>query len=277
MSADLGLVDYEFWHGDLSGNGLDFGLNSNVDVMKVEGLTDQNALVSDRQHHNQFGDIPGVYLARSRLIVFELDVRKGALSDTAWRDLIDDVEGEFTIVKDINELEDGSQLHWQVPGNPERFLRARCVKRKRIMEPDSELGLTRIAVQLRASDPRFYTAAPNTDLANTGTFTVTNNGKQRAYPRILFERALGGTSVKITNNDTGVVFEVTGLGGTVDLTADMDQLVRGATGLVVFRATTNDYPDWIQPRTPFYLRPGTNSITLQAGDDVGFTWWDTFV
>ncbi len=277
MSTDLGLVDYEFYYGASSGGDLDFGLNTNIDVMKVEGLTDQNALVSDKQHHNRFGDIPGTHLARARLVVFELDVRKGVLSDTAWRNLIDDVEGHFTIVKNVTDIEDGHQLHWQVPGNAERFLRARCVKRKRVMEPDSELGLTRIAVQLRASDPRFYVAAPNNDLANTGTFTVTNNGKQKAYPRILFERAGGGTSVKIINNDTGVVFEVTGLGGTIDLTADMDQLVRGSTGLVVFRATTNDYPDWIQPRTPFYLQPGTNSITLLAGDDVGFTWWDTFV
>ncbi len=272
MSTDLGLLDYEFYYGVAAGGDLDFGLNTNIDVMKVEGLTDQNALVSDKQHHNQFGDIPGTHLARSRLIVFELDVRKGALSDTAWRDLIDDVEEHFTIDKD-NE----NELHWQVPGNPERFLRCRCVKRKRIMEPDSELGLTRIAVQLRASDPRFYVAAPNTDPANTGSFVVTNNGKQKAYPVILFERALGGTSVKITHDDTGVIFEVTGLGGTADLTADMDKLVRGDTGLVVFRTGFNDYADWIQPRTPFYLQPGTNNITLDAGDDVGFTWWDTFV
>ncbi len=272
MSSDIGLPSYGFYYGVAGGGDLTFGVNTNVDVMKVEGLTDQNALVSDKQHHNRFGDVPGRHLARSRLIVFDIDVRKGALTDAAWRNLIDDVEEHFTIDED-NE----NELHWQVPGNAERFLRARCVKRKRVMEPDSELGLTRISVQLRAADPRFYVAAPNTDLTNTGTFTVTNNGKQNAFPLIVFERALGGTTVGITNNDTGVVFSVGGLGGTADLTADMDKLIRGNTGLVVFRGSINDYPFWVQPRTPFYLRPGSNSVTLDDGDDVDFTWWDTFV
>ncbi len=272
MSTDLGLANYEFYFGVAGGGDLDFGLNTNIDVMKIDGLSDQNALVSDKQHHNRFGDIPGTHLARSRLITFDLDVRKGALSDSAWRNLIDDVEGHFTIDKDTE-----NELHWQVPGNSERFLRARCVKRKRLLLPESELGITRIAVQLRASDPRFYVAAPNSDNNNTGSFVVTNNGKQNAFPRILFERAGGGTSVKITNTTTGVIFEVGGLGGTGDLTGDMDKLVRGETGLVVFRTGFNDYPFWTQPRTPFYLQPGSNSITLNAGDDVDFTWWDTFV
>ena len=272
MSSDLGLLDYEFYYGAAGGGDLDFGLNSNIDVMKINGLTDQNAVVSDKQHHREFGDIPGIYLARSRVVTMELDIRQGALSDAAWRDLIDDVEGHFTIDKDTEQ-----ELHWQLPGDPERFLRGRTLRRGRVLDPDTELGICRISVQVRASDPRFYTAASNSDDNNTGSFTVTNNGKQDAYPIMVFERGASPATCGITNNTTGQIISVTGLSGTVDLTMDMNALVRGESGLVVFRGSTNDYGNWQQTREPFYLAPGANNIDVDAGGDVDFQWWDTFV
>lgn len=273
MSSDLGLLDYELYFGPAGGGGLDFGLNSNIDAMKIEGLTDLNTAFTDRQHHSQHGDIPGVSLARSRVIVFDVDVRKGSLTNTQWRDLIDDVEAAFTVDKT-----DQSELHWQFPGEEERFLRARPIRRKRVIDPDSELGICRVNIQLRAADPRFYTAAPSTDNANTGSFTVTNNGKVEAYPIITFER--GSTSPAtcgITNNTTGQVISVTGLSGTTDLVMDMDKLIRGDPGLVVYRGATNDYAKWQQTREPFYLAPGSNSIVLNNGDNVSFQWWNTYL
>ena len=273
MSSDLGIADYQFYWGPAGGGGLTFGDGTNVDAMGVEGLTSQNAMIKDRQHHQEFGDIPGIALATARAITFVLDVRRGNLTDVQWRDLIDDVESAFTINKLTQE-----ELHWQLPGEEERFLRARTQRRSRVIDPDSELGISRIAVQLRAADPRFYVAAPNTDNGNTGSFVVTNNGKHRAYPIITFDRGVTSPATcGITNNTTGQVISVTGLSGTTDLVMDMDALVRGETGLVVFRGTTNDYGNWQQTRHPFYLEPGANNIDLDAGDDVSFQWWDTFV
>lgn len=272
MSSDLGLNDYQFYLGPPVSGGLTFGDNTNVDVDRVKGLTDLDVRRAERAQPRRHGDIPGLHVANSRLIEFDVEIRKGGLSDTDWRDLIDDVEEAFS-VSDLVERE----LHWQWPGEEERFVRCRPTKRDTIRSFESEMGLLALRTQLIAHDPRVYVAAPSTDNANSGSFTVTNNGKQKAYPIITFHRT-AQTQVKITNSTTGQVLDIAGLpSASTDVVADMDQYVRGGSGLIIYVGSTNHYGDWVVPREPFYLTPGSNSITLDFGDTVDFQWWSTYI
>lgn len=274
MSSDLGLADYEYYFGPAGGvGGLDFGLNTNVDVMRIAGLHDLNVAISDLGYHGYDGDVPGIHLAEGRVVEITLHVRKGTQTDTQWRDLIDSVEGAFTVYKATQQ-----ELHWQYPGEEERFIRCRPTRRRRIVDPDSELGICEIQVQLHSPDPRVYTAAPLTDLNNTGTFSVTNNGSVNAYPIITFNRNTSLTRVRLQHNGTSQIIDVGGAGGltgaTTDVVCDMDRYIRGETGYVVYTDPgINHYGTWVVPRTPFYLEPGSNSLTLLNGSSVDIKFW----
>jgi len=169
------------------------------------------------------------------------------------------------------------ELHWQWPNEAERFIRVKPTKRDTERSFMTETGHFPIRAQLLAADPRWYTAAPAVLTNQTGTFSVTNSGKARAYPRLNFARS-AATRVRVTNNTTGVVLDVNGLpSASTDVTADMDIYIRGESGLVIFVGSTNHYGQWVVPRSPFYLLPGSNSLTLNNGTNVDVTHYHTFM
>lgn len=273
MSSNLGLVDYEFYFGPAGGTGgLEFGIGHFVDVMSIDGITDLEVLYSDMQHLLHHGDIPGVHLAVGKVVRFELEIRKATQTDTQWRDLIRSVESAFSVLTTEEQ-----ELHWKLPGETERFLRGRPVRRRRIIDPDSELGICSIEVELRQADPRYYTATKSTDNNNSGTFTVNNTGPEDAYPLITFDTGVGNSRGRIINNDTGVVLDVVDGYGTDQLGyADMDKYIRGDQGAIIYdHLSVSKYGAWVPPRTPFYLRPGNNSVSLTFGQTVSFEWWAT--
>jgi hypothetical protein len=216
--------------------------------------------------------MPGLHKANAKAIEFELHVRKGALTEAQWRSLILDVEEHFTVYDDSQV-----ELHYRLGNLAERFLRVRGLRRSYIISPDSELGIAVMKCQLTAADPRVYNASQSTDNNNTGAHTVTNNGRAAAYPIVTFGRT-AQTQVKITNSTTSQVLDINGFTASSgqSVVCNMDKLVRGDTGLIIYNPSTSVsyYGDWVVPRTPFYLAPGSNSITLNNGDDVSYAFYE---
>lgn len=273
MTSSLGLADYQFYFGPAGGGGLTFGASTFVDVMRVDGLEDLLVVTTDRKQVGQHGDVPGIHLAEGKTFTVDLNIRRDTQTDAQWRNLIDNVEAVFTAERSTQQ-----EFHWKFPGLSERFLYARTTRRRRLIDPDSELGIAALIIELRAPDPRFYAAAPTQLTGQTGTFNVTNNGKVKAYPVLTFNRGAGVTNVKVTNNTNGDIIDIQGLpDDQVACVADMDRYIRGDSGLIIYTGSTNQYGRWQTPRRPFSLEPGTNSLTLNTGTSIDVKLYDTYM
>lgn len=267
--------DYQFeylvqYSGALSST-LQFGAGTNIDVMNITGLEDLDVRVGDRAFTRNHGDIPGEHFATSRTVTLDLAIRQGSLTDQQYRDLIESAIHQHFLVRP--DFRDTEQLSFRMPGNPDRMIRARTIKRSYPRRADQEWGHATIQVMMRANDPRIYSLATNNSGAQSGTFNIVNDGKANVYPILTFAHA---GSVELTNNTYPNSFIATGLSGTA-LTADFDKYIRGERGLVVYDGSTNEYGKWTHPRRPFILGPGTNSITLTTGTSVTFVWRDTWI
>lgn len=281
MTSIRGLSNYQWYFGPAGGGGLTFGASTNVDVMVVDGHQDVNVETTSRPMIGRHGDVPGVHLARGSTISLTIQVRKGTLTDAQYSDLIESVEDAF---KPSSYVE--YELHWKDdPQQGEKFCFARCITRKRLLTPQQQFtfGIMEMDVLLERSDPRWYLAQPVSDINNTGTVSVTPvYGSGRVYPLIAFQRNASDTRCRITNNTTGQVLDINGLpAATSDIYAHMMRYIRGEAGLVIYDGTTNRYGYWVQPREPFYFishpAGATNSITINNGGPVDFTYYHTFL
>lgn len=275
MTQVLGLANYEFYFGPSGGRGLFFGANHNVDVMRVEGLTDLEVLYSDQQHLLQHGDVPGVHLTVAKVMLIEVEVRKGQLTDAEWRTLIRDVEGAFTVLRTEQH-----EFHWKLPGEPERFIRARPVRRRRIIDPDSELGIATIEIEFRVADPRTYAAEKViSPVFNTGQFRVVHEGTSEAYPLVVFTLGPNNTRATLWNATTQTRIDIQGgFSAGRKGYADMDKLVRGDQGIVVYdHNNQNKYAFWEAPRKPLGLARGVNQLSLMFAQSVQLHYWVTYL
>lgn len=246
----IGLSDYEF-HYIGEWDTLTFGAEGAtvpaVDVEEVSGLWDTDTRVGDREFAREFGDIQGLHRAEYREVRFKLEVRSNVLNQ-AYYDLIQKVRGVFTVMKE--PVAARGQLYYKFPNEPEKFIRARAIRRREPRQWRTEYGVLPMEILLRAPDPRIY--ATDTDTSTT------NDGDHYAYPVINFGAV---TSASITNNTTGDVLSITGATGSGDLKAHMDRWIRGVDDLIIFKGSTDNYGAWDQPRKPFRLAPGANSIS----------------
>lgn len=246
----LGLDDYQFnYEGQW--DDLTFGPNGatvpNVDVEEVSGLEDIDTRIGDREFAREDGDIGGLHRAEFREVRFKLEVRSSTLNQDYY-DLVQKTWNVFTRIKDPSDSQ--GVLTFKFPGQGERISRARAIRRRMPRNWRTEYGVLPLEVLLRASDPRVY--AVDTDTSST------NNGNEYAYPRINFGAV---ASASITNTTTGDELEISGASGSGDLIADMDRWIRGVDDLIIFRGSTDNYGAWEQPRKPFRLAPGSNTIT----------------
>lgn len=270
----MALSDYQFSYtvkySDSSTVTLTFGEGTDIDVIRVAGLQGIDVRVGDRSFTRQHGDVPGEHWLHPREVAIEMALR-GDPSLQAYWDLVDQaVHQIFQIRPFHNEVE---QLNWKFPGEEERFIRARVIHRNFDRRANTEWGYAPLTAVFRATDPRIYGTTLYNSGASSGTFNVTNNGIANVYPKLTFNQS--GTAT-LTNNTFPNTISITGQpGGT--LVADMDVMVRGINGLVVYIGSTNYYGNWAQPRSPFYLGPGTNSLTLTAGTSVTVEHRDTWV
>jgi hypothetical protein len=272
----MALSDYQFEYKILFTGGssttLTFGAGTVIDVMELEGLFDQDSRDGDRPFTRFHGDVQGEHTVAPKYINLSLAVRGDPGLQTYW----DDVYKVQEVFLTRPQPNDEEKLKFKVPGLPERFIRARTVSRRFARSAQTEWGWAPIQAQLKAADPRIYapTGGMNTSGAQSGTFSVTNAGIANAYPKLTFSST--GSTITLTNNTyTQTLTIVTPPAGT--LIADMDIYIRGVPGLVMYIGSTNHYTKWQQPRLPFVLGKGSNSLTLTGATDVTVQWYDTWL
>lgn len=263
----IGLVDYELRYvGQF--DSLTFGQSGAtvpaVDLVEIRGLFDSDVRIGDREFAREHGDVPGLHRAEYRDINLKLEIRSNTL-DQAYYDLIQQVRGIFTPQKEY--VEGQGIFYFKFPGEVEKMCRARAVRRREPREARTEYGVLPMEILLRAPDPRHYTSDFTDSGSQTGTFNVTNNGDNYAYPELHFGAI---SAVTVTNNTNGDVLDISGAtNGSGNLRANMDRWIRGITNdLIIERGSNDNYFAWQQPRKPFRLSPGVNSITVTAATQV---------
>ena len=227
------------------------------DVMSIEGLYSMDVRDGDRQRFREHGDLAGEHLLVPRFVNLEVWIR-GDPSLQAYWDAVYDVNYVFTTRQ---FPADTDILKFKVPGLDEGFIRARPIKRMFDRTYRTEFGIAPVFATLKAADPRVYRpiGAMVSSGAQSGTFNVTNNGNANAYPKLTFSSG----SVVLTNNTYPHTLTITGAPGGV--IADMDRYIRGVMDLVIYSGATSHYDKWIQPRVPFALGTGVNSLTVSSG------------
>jgi hypothetical protein len=243
--------------------GVTIGDGTNYDMITIEGLHDIKIRDTDRDNPRTHGLIPGRHSADSKLIRVTLEVRGVAGSTAHENDIIALMDALSPDgLEDPSETQD--QFVFQFPGEDEKFLFARPIRRSRLRRNDTEFGLATVRFELKQYDPRTYSTTLDTSALQTGgSFTVTNNGGARAYPILEFKvDTLGGMTLNNTTN--GDQFSVDGFPtNEAGITADMGRWTRGRGDLlIVYKGSANHYPKWQIPRDPFSLEPGVNDLSL---------------
>jgi hypothetical protein len=278
-------VDYQ-----LEYRGLLMGANTDYHVTKIDGLEDDSVRVADSAIPRAGGDIPGLHVANSRDVVITVFV-KGEKDSQDQRDKVQ------ALVDAFQHSDDQHKFLWQEPGFADRrYVWARAIGRASSRDPRYPF-LPGFTLRLKLADPRTYRETQDQDTlivysatgggldydigvgaaGFTKDYTVdpasetvmTNNGNAPAWPLIRFYGPTVGTvtEVTLTNVTTGgeLVLGTTILTGQI-LTADMYSIITVApSALHVIRlGTTNKYTDWAQPREPFYIAPGDNTLRFEV-------------
>ena len=285
------LQDYQFWYGGASEVGKVFGINTNIDVVEVEGIEQLRIRSGSRELPRADGSVPGLHLVTSKDVIFGLEI----LGYTEYYEWLE------VIVPSPNEEK---ELHWKFPDQDQKFMRGRVLARS-----DARDGFTQNKIPMTLAfevvDPRIYGIVSESEsvaingpsaegvdfeidfevdftIISGGGFDVVHNnaGNTRAYPLIRFFGPGTGTctAVKLENLTTGEALEVgaTILSGQI-LTCDMDARKRGTGARVISLDGATRYADWVLPRDTFYFQPGDNlirlTITGTSTDVIAITNW----
>ena len=273
----MALLDYQ-----RSYRGLLLGEGTAYDIIEEDGVESLTVRDGDREFPRASGSIPGKHYAESKIIVLTTEV-VGPLNDT--EELFNDFKKAFQLSED-----EEYPYIFKNPGQDERFIRARPIRRPRVRTLESELGVTQMQVALKASDPRIYSSAtknvlvskfdvggggfdlpvdlPIDMVAPTTTVAVArNDGDSYAYPLVRFfhnsdsvAQVNGVTLQNLTNGDV-LTIETTIAPGQ-QLYADMDAYIRATGGLIIYSDNSSYYSFWKLPRSPFRLSPGDNLLAL---------------
>ena len=271
------LLDYQMRY-----RGVTMGDRTMYELDDIAGLWDMIVKDRDRDNPRSQGTIPGIHSATFRLIRVNLEV-VGEPGSSVLEKAVQNLMSAMSPDQHMQPDEIDDRLYFKFPGEVEKFIYCRPVRRSRPRRNDTEFGLVPVRFELKTYDPRTYSAneyESGEKPSDGNTFTIINQGDALAYPRINFGvDTLGGLTL---HNDTlGTQFSVAGLGAsTNDYWADMGRFVRGRGDLlIVYKDTTNHYNKWQIPRDAFYLAPGTNDLrlTIASNAEVNLFWRDTWM
>lgn len=258
----MALSNFQF-----SYRGITMGEGTNYDIIKMEGLHDLIVKDTDRDNPRSQGTIPGIHSATFRLVRCTLFVR-GTAGSTTHEEDIQDLMDALSSDQHMQPSEADDQFTFKFPGEDEKFIFCRPVRRSRPRRSESEGGLATVRFELKTYDPRTYSTTEDDSGYKTSAFVVVNNGGALAYPILEFDAdSLGG--IQIDNSTNGASFSVAGMtASSTGYTADMGRWVRGRGDLlIIYKASTNHYAKWQIPRDPFYLDPGSNSLTVTTSSN----------
>jgi hypothetical protein len=260
--------------GQLSYNGLTFGMYTDYLVTLATDLEGVSIRSGDRELPRGHGSVPGPHFAVARQPV--LDIAVGgttAQMDALVQDLADTFAPQSVPLP----------LVWKRPDIPERVVYARPLQ----FAPPRSAGLRRLKVALTCADPRIYSnttrtvSVPRYTASGGGIewpvdwpldfsagvsldATATNAGAADAYPTVRFFGPTDGgtvTSVTLTNVTTGESITIaTTITAGQTLTFDGRAFITGSGDLVVGLDGASRYGSWTQPRVPLRIPPGDSLL-----------------
>lgn len=253
-------------------NGLLVGDNTPYAVNSHEGLYGYSMRTSDDDQSRGDGALRGVDLQSARHVLFEIEVGG---TETEVEQLLGVLYRTLAPQRDVDW-----ELVWRHPSQAARMIRCRPVEMPRQVD-DTRTKLAPQPVQLRAADPRHYSAvAKRVEVAVTPAgeapvyTTVTNDGNIAAYPRITIVGPPTGQAVsriELVNASGLVTFDVQmTLPARGVLVGDMEARVTGAPRSTITLDGQSKYGSWQLPREPFrldadpFVTNGDNQLYLRT-------------
>lgn len=247
-------------------NGLLVGSGTRYDVRSHDGLYGYDMRTSDDDQPRGDGAQRGVDLQSARQMLFSIEV---AGTEDEVEQLVGVLHRALRPQRDTDW-----EMVWRHPSQVARMLRCRPVNMPRDVD-DTRTKVAVQQVQLRAADPRHYSAVPRQvvvpvtpDGLEPVIVTARNAGNIAAHPIITMIGPTSGppvTRVELVNASGGVTFDVSLTlppGGV--LVGDMDARVTGAPRSVITLDGAAKYGSWQLPRVPFHLEPDPYAV---AGDN----------
>lgn len=244
-------------------NGLLLGVNTRYHVVSHDGLYGYTMRTSDDDQPRGDGALRGVDLQSAREILLMLEV-DGVEAEV--EQLLGVLYRAVTPQRDLDW-----EFVWRHPSQGARMIRCRPVELPREVTHD-RTKLAPQAIQLRAADPRHYSAVakhveiPATPAGVTEPLrvSVVNAGDIPAYPRITIVGPKTGAAVNRVElvNETGLVtFDVQlTLPPRSVLVGDMEARVTGAPRSSITMDGQSKYGSWQLPRAPFRIDPAPYAI-----------------
>jgi hypothetical protein len=291
MAAPI-LEDYQWWFGFGGEPGVVFGIDTDYDIVRMEGQEAISVRSGTRDLPREDGAVPGMHLMNRKTPIFDVE----AIGDLAYNE----VRGFFRKSRSVE-----GELHWKLPDWPQQFMNARVLARSN-QRDGFTTGRIPFTLAFECADPRIYGTELHqqtigiynpagggvdweidweVDFSDPGfgaDEVVHNAGNDRAYPIIKVHFGTGTlTDFVLTNVTTGVTFSVTTTfsAGQI-LTGDMEARIRGSGGRIIDLSGASRYGSWDLPRTTFYLQPGDNIIRFEitgttTDSTASLTWRDT--
>lgn len=236
------LNDWEY-----SYNGLTFGGNNVVGVLKVDGLSMPDVRVDDLIRTADHGEFIYANFLGARTISIQGDIFTSGTIETS----LDAIRGAF--IPQLNPL----ALNFKFPNAVEKKIN--CVPTRLNIPVDApyQIGDVTWDVMLLAGDPRIYAATQTTNTialtSGSGSVANSNAGVFSTPPTLVFTGP--GTTFRATNNTTSEFLQVnTTLTGAQSLTIDV------LNKTILRNDGTNLYGSLDTASTWWVLGPGSTTV-----------------
>ena len=283
MASDYQVVFGGFTIGDLT----------DYDVVEITGLEGHEVRSNDVVRPAGWGAIAQSAFVNPKLVDIQVEVPADAL-------LLQELEAAF-VPPGLDAPAALVSTVFKFPGREEWLVQARCARRGRARNIQSEVGLTTVMIQLEVPDPRLYSSTLSSSAASafvvagggfefdqssgvnlgfdftvgsganlgfdmtavvgSGLVVAVNAGSVATFPTVSFTAASGMSQFRLSNLTTGEV-------------ADFVQTVNpGETFIVdwspgallpVSIGGASRYTSWQSPRVPIRLAPGSNQFRFDV-------------
>ena len=231
--------------------GLTFGPSQPYSVTTVDGFGMPAVQTGDVQRPRDMGDFSGFDLLSGRDLTLQGDI----VSDgTSLQHAISVLAQATTVTTDTTQTEYPMWVAYPNVGTIATMVRPR--KRDLPLDLGHVSGLATYALQFRATDPRWYSAATTASRTNLGAVTVTNSGNYETRPVITVNGPIssGWTISNGTKTLTVNLALTSGQSLAIDLDTRTAQMTGGTATNV--RYALGATPAW------FTCGPGSTTITL---------------
>lgn len=254
------------------------GVTIECELAALSGLDMPGVRTGDEPRASAHGMIRGDWWHEGRTVVMEMVLE--ATDATALATRVAEVTGAFVVTSDERPLV------WQLPGESQRRILARCRRRAHVVDIDYLAGVAHVAVEMASTDPRIYAAA-----ASSASTTLATSGGGLSFPAtapFVFGSSTSSSVMSCPNAGTFATPWTATLTGplvapelvlvgsglrlsfpSASLAAGEQLMIDSAARTVLLGGTASRYGWLAQPAGWFDLAAGANSVQLLGASGAG--------